>query len=63
MSKIEVPAKDIVNKNSFIEAAISAAAIDRNLLFQPRPVEMIWDLGTPPTPNRYTFKYYFLYEK
>lgn len=34
------------------------------MLFQPRPIELNWNLTVPVnTPNRCTFKYYFLYEK
>jgi len=61
---IEVSAKNIVNENSFIKATISAASVDRNMLIQSRPVEMIWDLHKPKnTSKQFTFKYYFLYEK
>ena len=64
ISSIRVSAKDIIVENTFIKAMISAAAVDRNMLIQPRPVEMIWDLYKPKTiSNQFSFKYFFLYEK
>ena len=63
-SSIKVPASDIPDKNSFDNASISVGAVDANMLFHPRPIELNWDLTVPViTPNRCTFKYYFLYEK
>jgi len=63
-SSIIVPAKDLLNESNFIKATISAASVDRNMLIQSHPVEMIWDLSKPKhTPKQFTFKYYFLYEE
>ena len=64
MSEITVPASEIVGRNCFNNASISAGAVDRTILFHPRPVELKWNLNVPSTTqNRFTFKYYFLYEK
>ncbi len=61
-TQILIPAEDITTKNNLLKAQITAGAVNANLLFSPRPVKMIWDL-TPSDLNRFTFKYYFLYEK
>lgn len=61
-SQIFISAEDIKTKNSFVKAQINAGTVDANLLFSPHPVKMVWDLIST-IPNRFTYKYYFLYEK
>ncbi len=62
---ITVNTKEIIDENSFIKATISVSTVNNSLLFQPKPVEMIWDLSKPKlVPNPNTLKYYYLlYEK